>query len=457
MMMVTVIAVLVLFGAFSIVWVQYTVDARERELSRQVTALALGPEAVPLPGAQLDSELRMRLFRVQAGIIGARLLVTDAEGRVLFASSPEGGLAPYDIESLGAPDARGARSSVIVSPSGGRTLVVAAPIEEVEGYIVAVQPLSEVSGAGVNAALLLGAAALMAVLVGWLAGGIFARRVSARIVRLGEAAEAIAEGEWGRQVEVEGDDEIATLARSFNRMSSSVARAYRSQKEFVGDVSHELRTPITAIQGFATALADGTASSAEARERALMVLMREAGRLGELTEALLALAELDAGQVVLDRSPVDPSAIGRELAERHDEAAKAAGVSLEIGDLAAAGRPLGDEARILQVVSQLVANALAYTPRDGTVRVSAEESDGWWRLTVDDSGPGIPIEDRERVFERFVRLDSSRAGGSGGTGLGLAIARQLLRLMDGRIRVTDSALGGSRFEVELPLAAQGAH
>ncbi len=88
--------------------------------------------------------------------------------------------------------------------------------------------------------------------------------------------------------------------------------------------------------------------------------------------------------------------------------------------------------------------------------MSAGESDGWWRLAIDDSGPGIPIEDRERVFERFVRLDSSRAGGAAGTGLGLAIARQLLRLMDGRIRVTDSALGGARFEVELPLAARDA-
>ncbi len=456
MMMVTIIAVLVLFGAFSIVWLQYTVDARERELSRQVTALALGPEAVPLPGAQLDSELRMRLFRVQAGIIGARLLVTDGEGGVLFASSPEGGLAPFDIEALGGPDARGARSSVTVSAGGDRTLVVAAPIEGVDGYIVAVQPLSEVSGAGVNAALLLSAAALVAVLVGWLAGGIFARRVSGRIVRLGDAAEAIAGGEWGRQVEEEGDDEIATLARSFNRMSSSVARAYRSQKEFVGDVSHELRTPITAIQGFATALVDGTASSPEARQRALTVLKREADRLGELTEALLALADLDAGQLALDRLPVDPAALAAALVERHADAAGAAGVSLEIADLASAGRPLGDEARVLQVASQLVANALAYTPRGGTVRVSAGESDGWWRLAVDDSGPGIPIEDRERIFERFVRLDPSRAGGTGGTGLGLAIARQLLRLMDGRIRVTDSELGGSRFEMELPLVAHGA-
>ncbi|MDO9556672.1 MAG: HAMP domain-containing sensor histidine kinase [Coriobacteriia bacterium] len=447
------ISVAVVFVVFYAAWLRYTVDYRTTELGRQVSALATGLSA----GGQLGSgdsgatgELRVRLFRVQAGLIGARLVVTDDEGVVLLSSEKDTAKS-YDLGVLGEADERGVRTAV-AALGGGRAVVVAAPVEgEQGGYLLALQPVREINGAQAGVLVLLGISALIATVVAWLTGGLVARRLSGRVLRLEQGAEAVARGEWGRQVDVEGEDEVASLARSFNRMSTRVSDVYRAQKEFVGNVSHELRTPITTISGFAGAMLDGTATEPDVRHRFLTGIRDEAGRLAELTQTLLVLADIDSGRLELDEVVVDTGALAEALRSRHEAVAGCRDIEFLVDDLSCDGQvPLGDESRLLQIASALTANAIAYTPEGGQVRISSSCEDDRWSLLVDDSGSGVPVEQRERIFERFVRLDPSRCAETGGSGLGLSICARLVELMDGTIRVDDSPFGGSRFVVSLP-------
>lgn len=453
MVAVAALSVLVVFAIFYAAWTVYTIAVRRTELAKQVEVIATGVSTSRgLPGSASDSgALRQRLMKVEAGLIGARLVLTDATGRVLFATSGVG-RGTFPVARM-APRAGSPVTTVENVAGAGRLLLVAAKLPEATGasYLVAAQPLSEVNQARLPAVYLFMVSALLALVAAWFAGSWLARRITGPIVRLRGAAEAVTAGDWGHQVPVEGEEEVAALAESFNAMSSRVADAYTAQKDFVGDVSHELRTPITSIQGFAGALTDGTVTGEEERARYLGVIRDEAARLADVTSTLLALADMDAGNTHITSGPVPASALAESLRSRYAPVASAAGVTLEIENLT--GTATGDEARLLQAVTTLVDNALAYTPLGGTVRVSTQGAPaGRWRIAVDDSGPGIPPDKREEVFRRFARLDPSRSTRAGGSGLGLAICRRLVELMGGRVWTETAELGGARFVVELPSA-----
>lgn len=434
------------------VWLGSTISLRTAELSRQVYAIAQGMATagdVEPGAAPALTGLRAQLFEVEGRLLDARLVLVDGEGAVVHPLPAEGAAVTYDVGRLtGEPDVRGVRTGVKAVSGAGRVIVVAAPVGD--GYLLAIQPLREAVPVLRTGALIGAMAALLAIAGAWLAGGVAARRVTAPLVRLRDAAEAIAGGSWGRQVAVEGDAEVRALARSFNAMSARVHAAYSAQKEFVGDVSHELRTPITSIQGYAGALLDGMADTDEKRERFARIIRDEASRLMELTSTLLALADLDSGRVAVAREPIDITGLAEALRARHESSALALGIRFHVDDLAGPA-PCGDADRLLQVASALVSNALAYTPAGGEVRVSAEAQGGRWTLVVDDSGPGIPESERDRVFDRFTRLDPSRTPATGGFGLGLAICKRLAEAMGGSISAEDSPIGGARLVVDLPL------
>lgn len=445
------VSVAVVFGIFYVAWTSYTLSVRTAELKAQTRVIASGLDAGGLPGGAGDvSGIRARLLRVEAGLIRAQLSVTDASGRVLFSTANATSLGTYPVREL-EPDAESGgvlSSGVRTLPAIGTVLVVAAELDIPDRYLVAAQPVREINQTQGRVLGLLALSALAAVGVAWGVGAWLAARITGPVVRLTAGARAVAAGEWGHQVTVEGDDEVAELAGAFNDMSERVAGAYGAQREFVGDVSHELRTPITSIRGFSGALLDGTIADDEGRERALQVIHDEAGRLAELSQTLLALAELDAGEVRITVAEVDAGTLAEGLRARFSRRAVETGRAFEVGPME--GSPTADEERLLEAAAILVDNALTYAPEGGRVRVASGAIGEVWRLTVDDSGPGIPAADRERVFGRFTRLDPSRSSSVGGSGLGLAICRRLVELMGGTIRAAESDLGGARFVIELP-------
>jgi len=230
---------------------------------------------------------------------------------------------------------------------------------------------------------------------------------------------------------------------------TDLRKADQIRRDFVANVSHELRTPLTAIKGYAEALLDDP-DDAEARERFLEIIHRHATRMERLVKDLLRLARLDAGQEVLDRGPCDVEGLVRSIVADFEATSREKQQQIVTHIIPEAATITADAAKLHDVLRNLVENAVNYTPEGGAIEVTAEVTADRLRLQVADTGPGIPPDDLARVFERFYRVDKSRAR-PGGTGLGLAIVKHLVHVMDGDVTVLNRADGGAEFTITLPL------
>jgi signal transduction histidine kinase len=245
------------------------------------------------------------------------------------------------------------------------------------------------------------------------------------------AARAMAQGDYTRRVRATARDEVGELAGAFNQMAADLADADRRRRELIANVSHELRTPIAALRAMLENAADGIGPTPPAEVAAAALEQTE--RLGRLVADFLDLSQVDAGARPLRREPFEVRALLDE-AVRDVRAASGRSARFTV-DVHPPGLTVtADRARLRQVVVNLLDNAVRHGPPDGEVRVSARAGDTGPVLEVRDQGPGIPVADRDRVFQRFTR--GERAG-DGGTGLGLAIARWVVDLHGGRIAVVD--------------------
>ena len=231
---------------------------------------------------------------------------------------------------------------------------------------------------------------------------------------------------------------------------TDLRRADQIRRDFVANVSHELRTPLTAIRGYVEALTDEDADPEESR-RFLAIITRQTERMERLVKDLLRLARLDAGQETLAIATCETQglvqAVATDLASILAERRQHVEIAINPG----AELLRGDSARLHDALRNLVANAVTYAPEGTTIRVEASQTNGRIAISVLDEGPGIPEEDLSRVFERFYRVDKSRARDPGGTGLGLAIVKHLVELHGGEVRAENRSNGGARFTVTLPV------
>jgi signal transduction histidine kinase len=303
-------------------------------------------------------------------------------------------------------------------------------------------------------ALLIAGTAVMAILV--------FRPVHRRLRGLEQAAAAVGAGETAVRAPEDGGDEVASLARRFNRMAADLdARvqelrtADRSRRQLLADVSHELMTPLTAMRGYLETLALPAAVKDEAtRARYLGIVTEETLRLEAIIGDLLDLARLDGGAGSFEREPVLLARLFDRTFARHQGTLEERGVAF-VRDIApGAAAVLGDERRLEQVLQNLVANAVRHTPRGGRIAVRATADGDDVVLVVEDSGPGIPAEHLAHVFDRFYRVDSARNAQSGGSGLGLSIVRAVVEQHGGRVSAANGPMGGARFELRLPAAGR---
>ena len=226
-------------------------------------------------------------------------------------------------------------------------------------------------------------------------------------------------------------------------------RVETTRREFVANVSHELRTPLASIRASAETLQDGALEDPEAARQFLGRITHNAERMSALVQDLLDLSRLESGEVNLNLSPVDVGRVIQEVVEIHDAQARAKGVSLR-ADAGSAAVASADEGRLQQVLSNLVENAVKFTPSGGEVRVEVERKGRWLEVRALDSGVGVAAEDAPHVFERFYKADRSQ--GQGGTGLGLAIAKHIVQSHGGRIWVDSREGEGSVFGFTVPAA-----
>ena len=275
-------------------------------------------------------------------------------------------------------------------------------------------------------------------------------RLSRPIGRLAQASDRIASGRYAERVPVSSDDEIGQLADSFNTMAASLEATERRRLQLVGDVAHELRTPLATLDGYLEGLEDGLIKPTEPTWR---LLRGETARLTRIVNDLQDLWRAEAKQLVLKIEPVDVGALVSAATERHIAPAAERGITLrtEVDPLNPTVR--ADRDRLVQVLDNLLSNAVRYTADETEVTVRVRDSADTVTLSVADQGPGLTDEQRERVFERFYRADPSRSRALGGSGIGLAIAKAIVELMGGRIWAESEGSGnGATFIVTLPRA-----
>lgn len=296
-------------------------------------------------------------------------------------------------------------------------------------------------------------AVVAAALVALVVSAFVARQIARPIGRMLTATRRIAAGHYAERVPIEpanAGDELGELATSFNEMASSLEQAERRRLELVGNVAHELRTPIATLEGYLEGLLDGVIEpSAETWAR----LHDEAGRLRRLVDDLQQLSRAEARQMSLVVRPVAPVDVVRAAIDRLSMSFDEKGLTLRMAVPSDLPKVLADADRAIQVLTNLLTNALRYTPPGGSVAVSAETVDNAVAFHVQDTGIGFAPELRDRLFERFYRVDKSRSRALGGSGIGLTIAKALVETMGGQIWAESAGPGqGSCFSFTLPRA-----
>ena len=291
-------------------------------------------------------------------------------------------------------------------------------------------------------------AALGATAIALFLGVFLARTLTRPLRELTSAIRAIAKGELEQQVPVRSQDELGTLAASFNLMSADLARANQLRRQMTADIAHDLRTPLAVMSGYIESLRDGVLEPSRAR---FDVMYDEAQHLTRLVEDLRTLSLADAGELTLSRQPTLPQALLERSAAAFGHYADQKNVALHIQAGAHLPEINVDPERMTQVLSNLVSNALRYTPDGGRIVLSAQRQADAVLLEVQDSGAGMAPGALPRIFDRFYRVDEARQAQAGESGLGLAIAKSIVELHGGAITVK-SALGqGTTFTIALPV------
>jgi signal transduction histidine kinase len=296
----------------------------------------------------------------------------------------------------------------------------------------------------------------LAVVTGLVVTQILAHGMTSPLREMTEAARAMAKGDYSTKVSISSRDEVGELARAFTMMAQDLAQADALRREMIANVSHELRTPVAALQAELENMVDGVT---EPDAQTLDLLLTQTRRLSRLVTDILDLSRLDADVVELGPVDIEVEAFLDDAVAAARLVASSAGKQLAFV-VEVAPRTLRmtvDVERLHQVAANLLSNAIRHSPDGGIITITAISSGRWIQLDFKDQGPGIPPEDRERIFERFERgkmAQSSSSVPTGGTGLGLAIARWAVRLHAGSLVVAESE-SGADFRVRLPRSTSG--
>lgn len=406
---------------------------------------AEGPAGGPPPGAPTGALGRpgsRRAFQTPQG---------GGPGATARPPRPQGGAGPrvvnideastmLPVQQAALVTAGNAASGTFVV-DGQQRYFAAQPVTGRNVFVLASRPTTiggdqyggYLTGLLLAAAVAAALAALVAVLL--------ARRLTEPLERVVVAAQTLAAGRTPEPLPPEHTRELDALASSFNDMSTQLAQAREAERTVLISVSHELRTPLTAIRGYAEGIEDGHIAPDEAAK----VIASESGRLERIIQDLLALARIDQGVLDVRTDQLDLHALASEACRRLLPRAKEAGVGLSLAGSVGAGA-VGDPDRVLQILSNLIDNAVRITPQGGAVTVSVDDA----VFSVSDTGPGIPEAELAHTFERFHLRRAQGMGSADGSGVGLAIVRELSEAMGGSVSVQNIVGAGARFTVRLP-------
>jgi signal transduction histidine kinase len=323
----------------------------------------------------------------------------------------------------------------------GKAYIISDPAAE--PYVAPFLRLS----ASINRSLILGGS--LAIAIALILIFLLSRRITSPIDVLSRATRRLGRGDLSQRVQVRGEGEVAALAQAFNTMASDLENNEQLRRNLVADVAHELRTPISNIRGYLEAIRDGVMKPDAAT---ILSLNEEALLLSRLINELQELSLAEAGELKLVYQAEDIGELVKHAVTpwKPQPETKKISLSLDLPD----NLPLVniDWQRVNQVLHNLLENAVAHTDKGGIITVAAAEQGSWVEISVSDTGEGIPAQDLPNIFERFYRVDRSRARATGGSGLGLTIAKRLVEAHGGKITVQSKLGKGSRFSFTLPIA-----
>ena len=429
----------------------YTEDRLRDELRREARGLTFlyaeqARRATDAEGTTLRRLSRATRYFEQAS--GSQIYYVGL--RIFFGQGS--GLRPLPANTVEWKD--GVTRTFEFTPPGARRefLAVSSPLrlgprEPYFGAIVVAKPTAELRDRWTTLIERLLVAGIVGIAVAAALAWYLSRRITKPVEALAVAANEIAEGHYDVEVpRVRSGDEIGHLAARFGDMATRLQEAEELERNFLMTVSHELRTPLTAIRGHVEALREGVAQDEASRNESLGVIAAEAARLERLVGDVLDLAKLDTRRFTLRREEVDMGRLLERAYSTFAEEARRRGIDYRqvIG-----ARPviIADGDRVLQIISNLLANAFRWTPDGGRVELALDQQNGAISVAVEDTGPGIPEDEVDRIFRPFWSRDG------GGTGLGLAIARELATAHGGHILLETEPGRGTRFELVLPASS----
>jgi len=414
--------------------------------------------------ANTDRSVINERLDIMTKVLSANAAIVDTEGNTLY-SQPTNDQAP--IKLLIEPGLKervlGGENVVYAGKIAGfndEMFLVAVPIKKdnkVIGSVVIYSPIADIKQ-HVNSIL---GIAFIGALIGIVLATVLSIFVSKKLIwpliKMEEKARHIAEGEFGRQIEVSSEDEVGRLALSFNRMSTqlkekieAIEKLDRLRQELLSDVSHELRTPLTVIQGFSEAVLDGLVKSKEQEQLYLRNIIDESERLRRLVDDLLNLKGMEAAKAFDEMEYVVLNKLANVTVERLKHMANSKEIKLTLSVPEQNITVWGNIDRLKQVLTNLLDNAINHSEAGGAVCVVLGMKNNCTYISVKNSGHGIPREELDNIWERFYKVDKSRSRRGTGTGLGLSIVKKIVEMHGGKVSVESEPGHGAVFTLYLP-------
>jgi len=436
--------------------------AQARLTAAALQGMALPPDLV-YPYNQTSNALpgiHTRLLTEQGGVAISFPLPPGQASIQVPSAEPAGSVTLAEL--LQRPEVRqallGQAAAAIrrIQPAGRNVLYAAAPIngenEEITGIVYLAMPLPP-AGLPSTVIIQFAGALLLAVFLAIVAGVLLARRIARPLEGFVIAAQAVSGGHLRQRVPTEGSIfELNRLGEAFNAMTDSLQHSEQARNAFLADVTHELRTPLTVIKGTAETLQDGAFDDPDGRVPLLASMQSETDRLIRMVNDLLVLTRADTGALKLDLRPLDLAELARSRCHQLSALAARRGVVVCVAGGEGQVCALGDSDRLVQVLDNLLDNAICHAPEGSVVSVTVRRERTEVLCEVADRGQGIPAEHLQFIFERFYRVDSSRNRNTGGAGLGLAIVRSLVLAQGGHITAQSVEGKGTTITFRLPVA-----
>ncbi|WP_054939804.1 sensor histidine kinase [Paenibacillus ihuae] len=449
LVIITVLLIVLLFLGFAIDKMFtnfYTAEMRKEteEIASHFTVMANATDVTSEQTMMTFAEFsNVSIFNIlDNGTVNLHSGVHDSADRSFIRGSDLDKIFAGKIVSLLYEDPQGNRYFVSGQPitSDGvitSALYVMASTEQMEQSLSGVRNLLILSGMG---------AFLLALGITW----IIAQVLSRPLLQMQKATRKIAIGELETRLEIKSRDELGSLAEAINDLAADLQRYRDSRQELFSNISHDLRTPITYLEGYSRVVKDHLYETEEEKDRYLDIIYQEAVRLQHLVDDVFDLAKMEEGKISLLVEELNLSDLTEHAVQKVKLKANEKGLNLSFESSGPVSLVRGDRKRMEQIVLNLLENAIRYTEK-GSITAGLQYTGTTVLLSVEDTGIGIPEEDLPYIFERFYRVEKSRARQFGGTGLGLSIVKKLAELQGGKIKVNSQLGEGTRFEVHFPL------